>query len=42
MQLNVDTGNFGGMVMEYFGMNYNLDARMRHEMTWTLYSGGLM
>ncbi|WP_301420770.1 acyl CoA:acetate/3-ketoacid CoA transferase [Mammaliicoccus lentus] len=44
VQLNVDTGNFGGMVgsREYFGMNYNLDARMRHEMTWDfIYSGGL-
>ncbi|WP_251521493.1 MULTISPECIES: acyl CoA:acetate/3-ketoacid CoA transferase [Staphylococcus] len=36
VQLNIDTGVFGGMIgsRAYFGMNYNLDARMRHDQTW--------
>nr|WP_263314639.1 malonate decarboxylase subunit alpha [Mammaliicoccus sp. Marseille-Q6498] len=44
VQLNIDTGNFGGMIGSgnNFGMNYNLDAKMRHEMTWDfIYNGGL-
>lgn len=44
VQLNIDTGVFGGIIGSgnYFGMNYNLDARMRHDMTWDfIYNGGL-
>ncbi|WP_323703770.1 malonate decarboxylase subunit alpha [Mammaliicoccus sp. Dog046] len=44
VQLNIDTGVFGGLIGsgQNFGMNYNLDARMRHEMTWDfIYNGGL-
>lgn len=44
VQLNIDTGNFGGVIgsRKNFGMNYNLDAKMRHELTWDfIYSGGI-
>lgn len=44
VKLNIDTGIFGGMIGSgnNFGMNYNLDARMRHDMTWDfIYNGGL-
>ncbi|WP_020006248.1 acyl CoA:acetate/3-ketoacid CoA transferase [Salinicoccus albus] len=44
VQLNVDTGVFGGMIgsRDYLGMNYNLDARMPHDMTWDfIYNGGV-
>ncbi|WP_314350738.1 CoA-transferase [Mammaliicoccus vitulinus] len=44
VQLNIDTGVFGGMIGsgQNFGLNYNLDAKMRHEMTWDfIYNGGL-
>ncbi|WP_411842099.1 acyl CoA:acetate/3-ketoacid CoA transferase [Salinicoccus sp. HZC-1] len=44
VQLNIDTGVFGGIIgsKNNFGMNYNLDARMRHDMTWDfIYNGGL-
>ncbi|WP_462421083.1 fatty acid degradation protein FadX [Salinicoccus sp. Marseille-QA3877] len=44
VRLNIDTGIFGGMIGSgnHFGMNYNLDARMRHDMTWDfIYNGGL-
>lgn len=44
VQLNIDTGVFGGMIGsgQNFGLNYNLDAKMRHEMTWDfIYSGGI-
>lgn len=44
VKLNIDTGIFGGMIGSgnYFGMNYNLDARMRHDMTWDfIFNGGL-
>lgn len=43
VQLNIDTGVFGGIIgsKDRFGMNYNLDARMRHELTWDfIYHGG--
>ncbi len=42
--MNIDTGIFGGMIGSgnHFGMNYNLDARMRHDMTWDfIFNGGL-
>lgn len=44
VKLNIDTGIFGGMIGSghHFGMNYNLDARMRHDMTWDfIFNGGL-
>lgn len=44
VQTNIDTGVFGGIIgsKNNFGMNYNLDARMRHDMTWDfIYNGGL-
>ena len=44
VRLNIDTGIFGGMIGSgnHFGMNYNLDARMRHDMTWDfIFNGGL-
>lgn len=44
VQLNMDTGIFGGWIgsREQFGMNYNLSARMRHDMTWDfIYNGGI-
>lgn len=44
VQVNIDTGVFGGVIgsKKNFGMNYNLDARMRHDMTWDfIYNGGL-
>ena len=44
VKLNIDTGIFGGIIgsRNHFGMNYNLDARMRHEMTWDfIFNGGL-
>src|SRR5699024_11851038 len=44
VKLNIDTGIFGGIIgsRNHFGMNYNLDARMRHDMTWDfIYNGGL-
>ncbi|PNZ60002.1 acyl CoA:acetate/3-ketoacid CoA transferase [Staphylococcus casei] len=44
VQLNIDTGVFGGIIgsRDYFGMNYNLSARMRHDQTWDfIYNGGL-
>lgn len=44
VSLNIDTGIFGGMIGSgnHFGMNYNLDARMRHDMTWDfIFNGGL-
>ncbi len=36
VQPNIDTGVFGGLISSgsRFGMNYNLSARMRHDMTW--------
>lgn len=44
VQLNIDTGTYGGLLgsgMQY-GMNYNLDAKMRHDMTWDfIYNGGI-
>src|SRR5699024_8126686 len=39
---NIDIGVFGGLISsgKYFGMNYNLSARMRHDMTWDfIYNG---
>ena len=44
VKLNIDTGIFGGIIgsRNHFGMNYNLDARMRHDMTWDfIFNGGL-
>lgn len=44
VQPNIDTGVFGGWISsrEHFGMNYNLSARMRHDMTWDfIYNNGL-
>src|SRR5699024_10976088 len=44
VKLNIDTGIFGGIIGSgnHFGMNYNLDARMRHDMTWDfIFNGGL-
>ncbi|MBN6851163.1 propionate CoA-transferase [Staphylococcus saprophyticus] len=44
VQPNIDTGVFGGLISsrEHFGMNYNLSARMRHDMTWDfIYNNGL-
>lgn len=44
VQLNMDTGIFGGWIgsREHFGMNYNLEAQMRHDMTWDfIYNGGI-
>lgn len=44
VQPNIDTGVFGGLISsgKYFGMNYNLSARMRHDMTWDfIYNGGV-
>ncbi|GGI43093.1 CoA-transferase [Mammaliicoccus stepanovicii] len=44
VQLNIDIGNFGGMIGsgKNYGMNYNVDAKLRHEMTWDfIYNGGL-
>lgn len=44
VQLNMDTGVFGGWIgsRKWFGMNYNVEARMRHDMTWDfIYSGGI-
>ncbi|MCG7337866.1 acyl CoA:acetate/3-ketoacid CoA transferase [Staphylococcus sp. ACRSN] len=44
VQLNIDTGIFGGIVSsgQNFGMNYNLSAQMRHDQTWDfIYNGGL-
>ena len=44
VQPNIDTGVFGGLISSgsRFGMNYNLSARMRHDMTWDfIYNDGL-
>ncbi|SCS81005.1 fatty acid degradation protein FadX [Staphylococcus caeli] len=44
VQPNIDTGVFGGWISsgKHFGMNYNLSARMRHELTWDfIYNNGL-
>ena len=44
VNLNIDTGIFGGMLGSgnRFGMNYNLDARIRHDMTWDfIFNDGL-
>lgn len=44
VKLNIDTGIFGGIIGsgKRFGMNYNLEARMRHDMTWDfIFNGGL-
>ena len=44
VQTNIDTGVFGGLISSgnYFGMNYNLSARMRHELTWDfIYNDGI-
>lgn len=44
VQLNIDTGVFGGMISsgQNFGMNYNVSAQMRHDQTWDfIYNGGL-
>lgn len=44
VQLNIDTGIFGGMIgsRDYFGLNYNMDARMPQDMSWEfIYNGGL-
>lgn len=38
----MDIGIFGGFIgsREHFGMNYNSDVRMRHELTWDyIYNG---
>lgn len=40
----MDTGIFGGFIgsRQHFGMNYNTEARMRHELTWDfIYNGGV-
>ncbi|UEX90247.1 malonate decarboxylase subunit alpha [Staphylococcus ratti] len=40
----MDTGIFGGFFgsRNYFGMNYNTEARLRHELTWDfIYNGGV-
>ncbi|MDU0286894.1 fatty acid degradation protein FadX [Staphylococcus pseudintermedius] len=40
----MDIGIFGGFIgsREHFGMNYNSDVRMRHELTWDyIYNGGV-
>ena len=40
----MDTGIFGGFIgsRQHFGMNYNTEARMRHELTWDfIYNGGI-
>ncbi|MCD8871517.1 acyl CoA:acetate/3-ketoacid CoA transferase [Staphylococcus gallinarum] len=44
VQLNIDTGVFGGMISsgQNFGMNYNVSAQMRHDQTWDfIYNGGV-
>ena len=44
VQPNIDTGVYGGLISsgKQFGMNYNLSARMRHDMTWDfIYNGGV-